>query len=117
MWGKSTSINLDQTTTDYGQQQPDRAVKNLKDGLSALKYHQDPTIGALLVNQANRVGNMFNQMETNLVAQAVVIRSTIYRPSGKCGFKSRADRARTSADTHLTENLKKLKAGYTDSDY
>ncbi|KAL8916112.1 MAG: hypothetical protein Q9208_008708 [Pyrenodesmia sp. 3 TL-2023] len=40
MWGKSASINLDETLTNYELQQPDRAVKNLKDVLSAIGNHR-----------------------------------------------------------------------------
>lgn len=111
MWGRN-AINSDQTMTDYEQQTPDKAIKNLKDVLSALKYHQIPAVNTLLVNQANRVGNMFNQMETALANRPG------YQPAGlqaewNSWIKGRADRARTRAETYLTDNIKKLKDGYT----
>lgn len=116
MWGKSASINLDQTMTDYEQQQPDRAVKNLKDVLSAIAYHRNPTVSSLLVNQANRVGSMFNQMEDALVAKGGGYQKLNLQQRWNAWIKGRADRARTRAEAHLDDNFKKLKAGYL-SDY
>ena len=103
--------------TDYEQQQPDRAVKNLKDVLSALKYHQIPAVNTILVNQANRVGTMFNQMENVLATRPGYQRpNPNIQTQWKSWIKGRADRARTKADTYLTENLKHLKDGYA-TDY
>ena len=100
---------------DYEQQTPDKAIKNLKDVLSALKYHQIAGVNTILVTQANRVGNMFQTMETELANRPG------YQPLGlqaawKTWIKGRADRARTRAETYLTDNMRKLKDGYG-SDY
>lgn len=116
MWGKSASINLDQTMTDYEQQQPDRAVKNLKDVLSAINYHRIPAVSSTLVRQANRVGTMFDQMEDALVARGGGYQKVNLQQKWNSWIKGRADRARTRAETHLNDNYEKLKAGYL-SDY
>ncbi|KAL8916580.1 MAG: hypothetical protein Q9172_006245 [Xanthocarpia lactea] len=43
MWG-TDNINSEETMTDYQTQTPERAIKNLKDVLSAITYHQDPVV-------------------------------------------------------------------------
>ncbi|KAL8701240.1 MAG: hypothetical protein Q9201_005019 [Fulgogasparrea decipioides] len=110
MWGEN-AINSEQTMTDYEQQTPDKAIKNLKDVLSALKYHQIPAVSTLLVNQADRVGNMFNQMEMTLANRLKYQRANLQAEWNIC-IKGRADRARTRAESYLTDNIKKLKDGY-----
>lgn len=47
----------------YIQQDPDKAIKNIKDVLMAYKYHQQPTIATYWQNQKNRVGNMLDRMD------------------------------------------------------
>lgn len=111
MWGKN-AINSDQTMADYEQQTPDKAIKNLKDVLSALKYHQIPAVNTLLINQANRVGNMFDQMETALASRPGYQRADL-QAKWNSWIKGRTDRARARAETYLTDNMKKLKDGYT----
>jgi len=116
MWGK-TAINSDQTMTDYEQQQPDRAVKNIKDVLSAYKYHQIQAVNDILVRQANRVGAMFRRMENDYLAKN-------YPGYEKIGLqtlwtswiKGRTDRARTRAETYMKDGVKRLHDGYG-SDY
>ncbi|KAL9030617.1 MAG: hypothetical protein Q9196_001284 [Gyalolechia fulgens] len=113
MWGSSSSINLDQTMTDYEQQQPDRAVKNLKDVLSAVAYHRIPAVSTILVDQADRIGSMFNQMEDALVTKGGGYQKVNLQQKWKSWIKGRAERARTRAETHLKDNMKKLEDGYT----
>lgn len=115
MWGVNV-INNQQTMTDYEQQEPDRAIANLKDVLTALRYHQDGVVSGNLVRQARRVGVMFNNMETEIAR-----RDPTFQPKGlqtlwNSWIKGRADRARTRAETYLETNLKALKDGYM-SDY
>ena len=116
MWGK-TAINSDETMTNYEQQQPDRAVKNIKDVLSAYKYHQIQAVNGILVRQANRVGAMFGRMENDYLANN-------YPGYEKIGLqalwtswiKGRTDRARTRAETYMKDGVKRLHDGYG-SDY
>ena len=100
---------------NYEQQTPDKAIKNLKDVLSALKYHQIPAVSTTLVNQANRVGKMFQTMETELASRQGY-KFLGLQAAWNVWIKGRADRARTRAETYLTDNLQKLKNGYA-SDY
>ncbi|KAL9594308.1 MAG: hypothetical protein Q9219_007102 [cf. Caloplaca sp. 3 TL-2023] len=115
MWGQK-SINSQETMTNYINTMPDRAIKNLKDVLSALKYHQIDTISTTLVNQAHRVGEMFNNMEIEIGK-----RDPSFQPKGLQAvwskwIKGRAERARTRAETYLEGNLENIKTGYS-SDY
>lgn len=50
---------------DYEQQQPGRAVTNMKYVLSAYKYHQ---IHSILIKQVNRIGTKFGRMENDYLA-------------------------------------------------
>ena len=66
MWGTG-AIRNDDTMRQYLLQNPNTAIKNLKDTITAIRYHTDPTISARLVLQKDRVGNMLNQMDTQVV--------------------------------------------------
>ena len=80
------------------------------DVLSALRYHQIPAVNTILVNQANRVGNMFNQMENVLATRPGYQRpNPNIQTQWKSWIKGRADLARTKAETYLKGNLKNLK--------
>lgn len=99
----------------YEQQNPDKAIKNLKDVLSALKYHQIPAVNTIIVAQANRVGNMFQIMETEL-AKRQGYQALGLQAAWNTWIRGRTDLARTKAETYLTDYLRKLKDGYA-SDY
>jgi len=99
-----------------------RAVKNLKDVLTAWNYHRTPAINTILVNQVQRVGNMLNQMETYLAGRDIAYgrqgNLVRYVPIGlqtkwRIFMQQRVTLARTKADTHMTTWLNKLKDGYT----
>lgn len=96
---------------DYEQQTPDKAIKNLKDVLSALRYHQIPAVSTILVTQATRVGNMFQTMETELAKRPDYQHAGL-QAAWNVWIKGRADRARTRAETYLTDNIQKLNKGY-----
>lgn len=114
MWGRN-AINSDVTMQGYEQQDPNKAIKNLKDVLSALKYHQIPAVSTILVDQANRVGNMFQTMETEL-ANRPGYQALGLQAAWNTWIKGRADLARTKAETYLTDYIQKLNDGYG-SDY
>lgn len=111
MWGRN-AINSDQTMLDYVQQTPDKSIKNLKDVLSALRYHQIPAVSTILVAQAKRVGDMFQTMETELAKNRPKYQPAGLQAAWQSWIKGRADRARTRAETYLTENMQKLIDGY-----
>lgn len=69
MWSP-TVINSDSTMMGYlGQGMP--AFQNVKDVISAYKYHRFQTINNNLVAQSNRIGAMFQQMETYLTGKTL----------------------------------------------
>lgn len=112
MWGKA-AINSDQTMTDYEQQQPDRAIKNIKDVLSAYKYHQIKAVNDILVKQANRVGAMFGRMENDYLANNYPNYEKIgLQALWTSWIKGRTDRARTRAETYMQDGVNRLQAGY-----
>src|SRR5580658_5008126 len=67
----SSAINSDSTMQGYVQNDPYKALKNIKDVLSAYKYMQITEINNFLVDQSTRVGNMFDAQETYLASIAV----------------------------------------------
>ncbi|KAL8857176.1 MAG: hypothetical protein Q9178_006231 [Gyalolechia marmorata] len=111
MWG-TDNINSEETMTDYQTQRPEKAIKNLKDVLSAMKYHQDPVVRTHLINQAARVETKLDDMERILAMK------TGYQPANlgarwRTWIRGRADLARTKAETYLTTHLQTLQDGYT----
>lgn len=112
MWGKN-DINSDETMTDYEQQRPDRAVKNIGDVLSAYKYHQIQAVNDILVKQANRVGAMFGRMENDFLANNYPDYKKIeLQAEWTSWIKGRTDQARTKAETYMKAGVKRLQDGY-----
>lgn len=115
MWGDD-AINADGTMNSYEQSEPDRAVKNIKDVISAYKYHQIQEISANLLKQKNRVGNMFDQMDSLPSFPA----PSGNQPYQKIGLKAawdtwisgRAQLARSKAETYMRQWLESLQNGY-----
>jgi len=112
--------------TEYAQQTPERALKNLKDVLSAYKYMQITEINNFLVTQSNRVGNMFDTMETYLAG--ITVPNPNPGPNGPANLnpyvsiplrtawnefiKGRTTTAATKAVTYMDEWLGYLQNGY-----
>ncbi|KAL8694715.1 MAG: hypothetical protein Q9224_003515, partial [Gallowayella concinna] len=111
MWGKK-DINSDKTMTENEQNDPDVSVKNLKDVVSAYKYHQIPDVSRFLVNQGNRIGAMFLQMENTIAANEPNYQRLNLNTKWNAFIKGRAERARLRAETYLSNYLGKLKEGY-----
>jgi hypothetical protein len=65
MWGKN-AINADDKMHYWEQATPERAIANIKDVLSAWKYHIDSSISAILLKQRNRVGDQMAAIEKEL---------------------------------------------------
>lgn len=66
MWGRN-QINSDTTMHNYQTQDPDRAFKNIKDVITALRYHSDATVNANLLAQRNRIGARLELLDTAIV--------------------------------------------------
>lgn len=123
MWGKS-AINTDDTMFEYIGNDVNKAIKNIKDVLFAYKYHMIPTISQYLVNQANRVGNMFESMDGTKVPQLhPLLKGQAYGNYQRVGLRDlwnqwirgRTDKARLKAETYMTGWVNHLK-GYIPSD-
>ena len=106
MW-REASINSPETMTNYEQQMPDKAIKNMKDVLGALKYHQIPDVRTILLDQASRVGAMLDKMDNELVNRQGY-RKMQLQSKWKLWIKGRADEARSKAETYLEAHLKHL---------
>lgn len=121
MWGTGL-IRNDDTMRTYLQQSPDTAIKNIKDTITAIRYHADPTISARLVLQKNRVGNMLNQMDTQAVPAIVKTgrngaRFGTWQPQGlqqrwNTWIRGRATYALQKAVLHIETWLPRLEESY-----
>ncbi len=119
MWGTG-AINQDTTMTGYEQQTPERAVKNIKDVLSAYKYHQFNEVNNILVAQVGRVATMLNQIEQYLASITVTTRAgtfATYQPMGlgaqwRTFMNGRAAMARSKAETYMDDWVQSLQNGY-----
>jgi chitinase len=67
LWGASVARNED--TMDYYTGEGEKAFKYVKDTIAVIRYHSDPLIHARLVAQKDRVGDMFNELETVYLPQ------------------------------------------------
>lgn len=120
MWGKN-DINSDTTMGTYEKNEPDKAVKNIKDVMTALKYLQDATVSQRLVLQKNRVGVMLNQMDTVYVPQVrKTSRNGAFANWQAVGLQNqwntwirgRADVVRGKAETYISTYIAQLQEGY-----
>lgn len=120
MWGDH-EINSDTTMGNYVTDGGHRAVKNLKDVLTAWKYHQTSAINTILVNQVARVGNMLEAMEVYLLATTIRTRGGNLAPYQRQNLQTKwrafmqqaATKARSKADTYITKWLEMLQNDYT----
>jgi hypothetical protein len=62
MWG-TTAIHTDETANGYMQQDPGRAIKSIKDLISAMKYMQHPAIHSRLVAQKQRIAARLKELD------------------------------------------------------
>ena len=62
MWGDS-AINDPKKIEGYIKENPDKAMQNVMDVISALQYHQDSFITKVLQKQRQRVADSFRDME------------------------------------------------------
>jgi len=122
MWGRS-AINSDATMNTYEQSLPDKEVRNLKDVLSAYKYHMIPAVSQILLNQRNRVGSMFAQVEQTMQGltyqrggrSPVTIapyQSVGLQQAWNAWSSARLNIARNKAVTYMQQYLQGLENGY-----
>lgn len=67
LWGVSDARNSDTLDTYTGD--GTKLFKYVKDTIAAIRYHIDPFISQTLVAQKDRVGQMFNDLETIYLPQ------------------------------------------------
>lgn len=117
-WGKNPSRN-EFTLQDYAGH-GDSLFKNVKDTITAIRYHIDPIIRQHLINQKDRVGNRLTLLETqhlNQITRHVDGMDRTWRPLGLQAewnrfMRARAARAITASQQHVTEYLNALKEGH-----
>lgn len=119
MWG-NTAINIDDVMVGYIQQDPDKAIKNIKDVLMAYKYHQQPTIATYWQNQKNRVGNMLDRMDQLIPSKQDPSYDTYVSMNLESEWNTwingRVIFARQKAVQYMQYYITKLKDGYLESD-
>lgn len=111
MWGDQ-AINDDNTMNEYLGNTPERAIKNVKDVITAYRYHQIQKIQNNLVAQSNRVRDMFDTMDTAILAKNPSYQKLNLGPLWASWMRGRADRARTRAETYTKQWVNALKTGY-----
>jgi chitinase len=123
MWGRN-AINADETMIRYEESTPDRTVSNIKDVLTAWKYHTDSSISAILIRQRNRVGDRLAAIEKVLDGFSFVKDGKQYEAYESINLQSewnawssgRVAYAKKKANDYMTAWLANLKQGYA-SDY
>ncbi|KAJ2970004.1 hypothetical protein NUW58_g9829 [Xylaria curta] len=123
MWGRK-AINADDTMNSYMQSEPDRAVKNLKDVMTALKYMQDPTINSRLKAEKERVAARLKELDEDKMP------NWNRQQGGKAWgrwekkdladewnkfMKQQAEKAKDKAVKYMDDNLKNLEEAYVTS--
>jgi hypothetical protein len=106
--------------TAYEQQVPDREAKNIKDVLTAYRYHQIQEVQTNLINQVRRIRDMMNNMESYLAGQTISNRNgnfDQYVPIGLGNFwiqfmQSKVVEAKSKAETYMDTYIQRLKDGY-----
>ncbi|KAK7756344.1 hypothetical protein SLS62_001570 [Diatrype stigma] len=120
MWGRS-AINADATMNGYMQSEPDRAVKNLKDVMTALKYMQDSTINARLKAEKERVATRLKELDEDKMPNwdrkqggKSFKRWEKKGLEGKWNsfMKQQAEIAKDKAVKYMDDNLKSLEDAY-----
>ena len=120
MWGESL-INRDDTIMGYIHQEPLKAVKRLKDVLTAYRYHQDATISDNLKKQSQRVSEALDKMD-RIELPKLNYKGQKVKPYKTLGFKkrwdewikSRAERANKRTMMYLDQYIEQMQ-GYANS--
>jgi chitinase len=125
MWGRN-EINSEEKMVSYEESSPDRTIANIKDVLTAWRYHTDSSISAILTSQRNRVGDRLAAIEKVLDGLSFDKGrpAQTYEPYKPIDLQSewnawssgRVAYAKKKADNYMTKWLENLKQGYA-SDY
>ncbi|KAI0203159.1 carbohydrate-binding module family 18 [Astrocystis sublimbata] len=124
MFNKDPTIQNDDTMKQY-EGDGDRAVKNLKDVMTAMKYLQDGTIDTRLRAQKVRIANRLRELEQ--IMPTWVRKDTKgqsfgqWQPMGLEGrwntfIRDKCATARTKAVSHINDHMVNLRNGYV-NDY
>lgn len=120
MWGRK-QINAHDTMTDYISSTPDRAVKNMKDVMTALKYMDDGTVRNRLVLQSARIETRLRLLdETALPGWTKVDASGTWGTWVEIGLgdmwrpwiRQRFQLARDKASTYINRYLAVMETNY-----
>lgn len=117
-WGKDPARNT-YTLQEYAGH-GNSLFKNVKDTITAIRYHIDPTINGHLVRQKDRVGQRFNDLETQYLPLITKDIGGLQRTWASLGLQNRwntfmrgrAATAITDAYNHVEEYLTALEEGY-----
>ncbi|KAI0897338.1 glycosyl hydrolases family 18-domain-containing protein [Annulohypoxylon nitens] len=121
MWSTGV-INTDDTMTGYIQSEPARAIKNLKDVISAMKYLQDSTINTRLKAEKERIAARLKELDEvrmpNFVKKTGSKSWSKWTSKGlesewNTFIKQRATNAKDKAVRYIEDNIQKMKDGYT----
>ncbi len=66
MWGRK-EINSEETMGVYERSDPDKAIKNLKDVMTAMKYLQDTDVNTRLIDEKERVAARLKKLDEDLM--------------------------------------------------
>lgn len=116
MWGDG-DIRKKNVMQKYCDSNPQKAVQNIKDVLSAWKYHVDTEIKTILTRQRNRVADTLNDIETALKGTTNSKAGLPYEPidlksKWNTWSAARLVDARNKAEDHMTKWTAKLEAAY-----
>ena len=123
IWSKG-NINADETMKQYMEADPDRAVRNLKDVMSAMKYMQDPTIKERLIKEKKRVAARLKELDEDKMPKLVrhtgdekwsTWKSQGLEAKWNTFIKERATNAKDKAVKYLDDNIKDLRESYVTS--
>lgn len=119
MWG-NVVINDDNVMVGYIQQDPDKAIKNVKDVVMAYKYHLQPDIATYWRNQVKRVGDMLERMD-QLIPQKQdpsyeTYQSMNLKTEWNTWISGRVYFAQHKAKQYMENWIAKLKDGYIPAD-
>jgi hypothetical protein len=115
MWGGS-AISDDKKMGGYVSNNPLKAVANIRDVLSAWKYHVDDDIANILIAQRDRVGDKFAAVEKALDGitynNILPYKSMDLQTAWNTWSSGRVRYAKKKAEDYMTTWLQKLKDGH-----
>lgn len=115
MWGDGDAVDAGKWPGKVSNN-PDKAIKNVKDFIMAYKYHSISTIQTTLKTQANRVGTQLEAVEDLLVAKTFPgynkYKKIQLKGEWDTWIKGRWLLAKNKADNHMQNGLDDLKKAH-----